>query len=72
MILKSTVRATGPSQAQFAEPDRSGRAYVSSLERGERNPTLVTPLHITKALEVKLPELAREERSRHQRKGARA
>jgi transcriptional regulator with XRE-family HTH domain len=40
------------------------RAYVSGLELGQRNPTIVTLWHITKALGVKLQALVREEKPR--------
>jgi transcriptional regulator with XRE-family HTH domain len=43
------------TKRQAALADRMGvdRAYVSGLELGQRNPTIVTLWHIAKALEVK-------------------
>ena len=46
--------AAGLSQAELAERMGVDRAYVSGLELGQRNPTIVTLWHIAKALEVKL------------------
>jgi transcriptional regulator with XRE-family HTH domain len=53
----------GLSQAELAERMGVDRAYVSGLELGQRNPTIVTLWHITKALGVKLQALVKEERS---------
>ena len=49
--------AAGLSQAQLAERMGVDRAYVSGLELGQRNPTVVTLWHITKALGVRLRAL---------------
>jgi len=46
--------AAGLSQAELAERKGVDRAYVSGLELGQRNPTIVTLWHIAKALGVKL------------------
>jgi transcriptional regulator with XRE-family HTH domain len=46
--------AAGLSQAQLAERMGVDRAYVSGLELGQRNPTVITLWHIAKALGVKL------------------
>ena len=40
------------------------RAYVSGLELGQRNPTIVTLWHIAKALGVKVRLFFREEHPR--------
>jgi transcriptional regulator with XRE-family HTH domain len=37
-----------------------GPSYVSELERGERNPTIITLSHTAKALGVRLQELTTE------------
>ena len=42
--------AAGLSQAQLAEKMGVDRAYVSGLELGQRNPTVVTLWHIAQAL----------------------
>jgi transcriptional regulator with XRE-family HTH domain len=36
------------------------RAYISGLESGERNPTVVTLWHLAKALNVKLADFFKE------------
>jgi transcriptional regulator with XRE-family HTH domain len=56
--------AAGLSQAQLAEKMGVDRAYVSGLELGQRNPTVVTLWHISKALGVKIRPFFEEERAR--------
>jgi transcriptional regulator with XRE-family HTH domain len=46
--------AAGLCQARLAERMGVDRAYVSGLELGQRNPTVVTLWHIGMALGVKL------------------
>lgn len=46
--------AAGLTQAALAERMGVDRAYVSGLELGQRNPTIVTLWHVTKALGVTL------------------
>lgn len=55
--------AAGLSQAELANRMGIDRAYVSGLELGQRNPTVVTLWHIGKALGVGLPSFFVEERS---------
>jgi ribosome-binding protein aMBF1 (putative translation factor) len=50
----------GLSQAKVSELMGLNRAYVSGLERGERNPTIITLWHTSRALGVKLQELTTE------------
>jgi len=52
--------AAGLSQAALSERVGVDWAYVSGLERGERNPTIITLWHTAKALGVKLQELTTE------------
>ena len=47
----------GISQERLAELAQVERAYVSALERGRRNPTLITLHRIASALGIPLPEL---------------
>ena len=54
--------AAGISQAELAERMGVDRAYVSGLELGQRNPTVVTLWHIGKALGVKLRSFFDEEK----------
>jgi transcriptional regulator with XRE-family HTH domain len=56
--------AAGLSQAELAERMGVDRAYVSGLELGQRNPTVVTLWHIAKALGVKLRLFFDEEKPR--------
>jgi transcriptional regulator with XRE-family HTH domain len=56
--------AAGLTQATLAERMGVDRAYVSGLELGQRNPTVLTLWHITKALGVKLQTLFDEEQTR--------
>jgi transcriptional regulator with XRE-family HTH domain len=66
MVGKNVRRlrtAAGLSQAELAERMGVDRAYVSGLELGQRNPTIVTLWHITKALGVNLRALVTEEKS---------
>ena len=46
--------AAGLSQAELAERMGVDRAYVSGLELGQRNPTVVTLWHLAEALRVKM------------------
>jgi transcriptional regulator with XRE-family HTH domain len=54
----------GLSQAALAERLGVDRAYVSGLELGQRNPTIVTLWHVAQALGVKLRLFFNEGRSR--------
>lgn len=60
-LLGQNVRrfrlASDMSQELLAERMGVDRAYVSGLELGQRNPTLLTLWHISQALEVGLPQL---------------
>jgi transcriptional regulator with XRE-family HTH domain len=56
--------AAGLTQAKLAERLGVDRAYVSGLERGERNPTIITLWHTAKALGVKVGALLDEPRRR--------
>ena len=56
--------AAGLTQAALAERMGVDRAYVSGLELGQRNPTVVTLWHIAKALEVTLKTFFDEDRPR--------
>jgi len=55
--------AAGLSQAKLAERMGVDRAYVSGLESGQRNPTVVTLWHICEALGVRLRTLFDEEKA---------
>jgi transcriptional regulator with XRE-family HTH domain len=55
--------AAGLSQAGLAERMGVDRAYVSGLELGQRNPTIVTLWHVAKALGVKLRQFFDEQKN---------
>jgi transcriptional regulator with XRE-family HTH domain len=55
--------SVGISQAELATRMGVDRAYVSGLEAGQRNPTVVTLWHLAKALNVKMRELFKEARA---------
>jgi transcriptional regulator with XRE-family HTH domain len=56
--------AAGLTQAKLADRLGVDRAYVSGLERGERNPTVVTLWHVAKALGARVSALLDEPRGR--------
>lgn len=45
------------SQEQLAEKLGIHRTYMSFIERGQRNPSLLMLFKISRALKIKLPEL---------------
>jgi transcriptional regulator with XRE-family HTH domain len=53
--------AAGLSQAALAERMGVDRAYVSGLELGERNPTILTLWHAAQALGVRVGALFEEQ-----------
>lgn len=61
--------AAGLSQAQVAERMGVDRAYVSGLELGERNPTVITLWHVAVALGVKTQQFFEGDRTARRRKG---
>jgi transcriptional regulator with XRE-family HTH domain len=50
-------RAKGLTQEQFAELSGFTQQYVSDLERGRRNPTVVTLFHLASPLGVEASDL---------------
>jgi transcriptional regulator with XRE-family HTH domain len=54
--------AAGLTQAKLAERMGVDRAYVSGLELGQRNPTILTLWHIAEALGVRIRPFFDEER----------
>jgi DNA-binding helix-turn-helix protein len=55
--LASIRQSKGLSQEQLAETSGLHRTYISSLERGKRNPTIVTLSALSNALNISLSEL---------------
>lgn len=62
--VKRLRMAADLSQAELAERMGVDRAYVSGLDLGQRNPTVVTLWHISKALGVKLKSFFEEIKQR--------
>ncbi len=58
--------AAGLSQAELAERLGVDRAYVSGLELGQCNPTILKLWQVAKALQTQLRNLFDQERPRHQ------
>lgn len=57
-ILKTLRRQRQISQEQFAVKADITRSYVSQMERGLGNPTLLILLRISRALDITFIELA--------------
>lgn len=55
--LRSVRTRKGLSQEKLSEQAGLHRTYLSSLERGVRNPTLITLVKIAKAFKITLSEL---------------
>jgi transcriptional regulator with XRE-family HTH domain len=53
-------REKGLSQAEMANRMGVDRAYISGLELGQRNPTIITLWHAAQALEVEVYLLLQE------------
>ncbi len=54
----------GLTQKKFAEPSGFSQQYISSLERGRRNPTVVTLYELATALGVSHTGLIRPSKSK--------
>lgn len=52
-------KAKGMTQEELSEKSGLSQQYLSDLERGKRNPTIVTIYHIAEALGVSHEELLR-------------
>ena len=50
-------QAAGLTQEQLAERSGFSQQYISSLERGRRNPTVITLFELAQALQVSHVEL---------------
>jgi transcriptional regulator with XRE-family HTH domain len=55
-------RARGLTQEQVAEKAGFSQQYISGLERGRRNPTVVTLFELAEAIQSSPEELIRPER----------
>ncbi len=54
---REAYRISQENLAAIAELDRT---YVGGIERGERNPTIISAVRIAKALRVRLADLCEE------------
>jgi transcriptional regulator with XRE-family HTH domain len=54
-------REKGLSQAEMANRMGVDRAYISGLELGQRNPTVITLWHAAQALDVEVHMLLKDE-----------
>jgi transcriptional regulator with XRE-family HTH domain len=54
----------GLTQEEFAEMSGFSQQYISGLERGQRNPTVITVYELATALGVSHMDLLRPSRSR--------
>lgn len=59
--------AAGLSQAALAEKAGVDRAYISGLELGERNATILTLWHVALALEANMQQIFREQKPARRR-----
>lgn len=55
--LKKKRKQSELSQEELAEKLGIHRTYMSFIERGQRNPSLLMLFKISRALKIKLPEL---------------
>jgi transcriptional regulator with XRE-family HTH domain len=62
--VKRLRKAAGLTQADLAERMGVDRAYVSGLELGRRNPTIITVWHVAEALGVRLRSFFGEDKPR--------
>lgn len=72
-LVGSNIRrlriAAGLTQAELAERMGVDRGYVSGLELGQRNPTIVTLWHTAQALGVKVQPFFEDVRPARRLKG---
>ena len=62
--LRRLRTVAGITQAELAERMGVDRAYVSGLELGQRNPTVLTLWHVSEALQTPVHNLFSPKRSR--------
>ncbi len=65
-IVKRLREKKGLTQEQFAEISGFSQQYISSLERGRRNPTVITLYELSVALGVNHVDLIRPRKGRHE------
>jgi DNA-binding XRE family transcriptional regulator len=65
--LAQSLNAAGLSQAELADRIGVDRAYVSGLEQGQRNPTVISLWHVAKGLDVPMRSFFDESKKRTSR-----
>lgn len=55
--IRKFRKRLGITQEQLADEAKIERSYMGTIERGERNPTLLKVYNIAKALKVKAAQL---------------
>ena len=58
--IRSSRKARGISQEELAYQCQIDRSYMSSIERGEQNPGVMTIVHVAKAIGISVAQLAAE------------
>lgn len=58
--VKKFRKTAGYSQEELADQAKVHRTYMGSVERGERNVSLINMWRISKALKISLSELLQE------------
>lgn len=66
--VRRTRKLRGLTQEQFAEKSGFSQQYLSSLENGKRNPSVITLYEISVALEVQPSDLLRPRPNRSEPK----
>jgi transcriptional regulator with XRE-family HTH domain len=70
--VRRTRKLRGLTQEQFAEKSGFSQQYLSSLENGKRNPSVITLYEIAVALDVRPGDLLRPSFKRSEAKRRRA
>ena len=58
--IRSRRESLKLSQEDLADKAELDRTYIGGVERGERNPTILSTLRISKALGLSLSEITKE------------
>lgn len=64
-VVREARAASGISQEELAEKAGLHRTYVSLLERGQRNPTLLVIEALSHALEMPMSDIIKRVEVRH-------
>ena len=70
--VRRTRKLRGLTQEQFAEKSGFSQQYLSSLENGKRNPSVITLFEIAVALDVQPSDLLRPRHRQSEPKRRRA